>query len=74
MATDMNKHIWEGWTAGMFINELAPIVKLIMDGESWHEPFKSKAELAEWCRQNKPYYKKRIPAVTNHFAGMYNLK
>ena len=24
MATDMNKHIWEGWTVGMFISELAP--------------------------------------------------
>ena len=26
MATDMNRHIWEGWTVGMFISELAPIV------------------------------------------------
>lgn len=24
MATDMNRHIWEGWTVGMFISELAP--------------------------------------------------
>ncbi len=29
------------------------------------------------CRlvqENQPFYKKRIPAVNNHFAKMYNLK
>lgn len=30
MATDMNRHVWEGWTVGMFIDELAPIVAMIM--------------------------------------------
>lgn len=75
MATkDMNRHIWEGWTVGMFISELAPIVEMIMAGQSWQKPFTTKAELAEWCRNNQPYYKKRIPAVNNHFAKMYNLK
>ena len=36
MATDMNKHIWEGWTVGMFISELAPIVEMIMTGQTLH--------------------------------------
>lgn len=58
----------------MFIDELAPIVAMIMAGQSWRKPFSTKAELAEWCRDNQPYYKKRIQAVSNHFAKMYNLK
>ena len=44
----MNRHIWEGWTVGMFISELAPIVEMIMTGQSWRRPFTSKAELADW--------------------------
>jgi len=47
---------------------------MIMDGQSWHEPFKNKREFADRCKDNQPYYKKRIPAVANHFARMYNLK
>lgn len=74
MATDMNRHIWEGWTVGMFISELAPILEMIMTRQSWQKPFTTKAELAEWCRNNQPYYKKRILAVNNYFAKMYNLK
>ncbi len=62
----MNRHIWEGWTVGMFISELAPIVEMIMTGQSWRRPFTSKAELADWCRENQPFYKKRIPAVNKN--------
>lgn len=43
-------------------------------GRSWREPFRNKRELADWCRDNQPYYKKRIPEVNGHFARMYNLK
>ncbi|MFS2717028.1 hypothetical protein AAH068_19160 [Bacteroides uniformis] len=74
MATDMNKHVWEGWTVGDFITDLTPQIRMIMNGESRHEPFKSKQELAAWCKDNQPYYKKRIPEVNKHFATMYNLK
>lgn len=45
-----------------------------MTGRSRHRPFASKQELSDWCRENQPYYKKRIPGVNNHFARMYNLK
>ena len=48
--------------------------KMIMSGQSWREPFRNKQELADWCRDNQPYYKKRIPEVNSHFARMYNLK
>ena len=74
MATDINRHILDVWTVGIFISKLAPIVEMIMTGQSWRRPFTSKAELADWCRENQPFYKKRIPAVNNHFAKMYNLK
>lgn len=76
MVTKINKdkHVWEGWTVGDFIEELEPLVAMIMDGQSWIEPFKTKQELADWCKDNQPYYKKRIPGVNNHFARMYNLK
>ena len=47
---------------------------MIMSGQSWREPFRNKQELADWCRDNQPYYKKRIPEVNSHFAKMYNLK
>ena len=63
MATkvNMDRHIREGW-------------EMIMSGQSWREPFRNKQELADWCRDNQPYYKKRIPEVNSHFARMYNLK
>lgn len=53
MATkvNMDRYVWEGWTVGAFIRELA-----------------------DWCRDNQPYYKKRIPEVNSYFARMYNLK
>ena len=70
MATkvNMDRHV------GAFIRELAPQVEMIMSGQSWREPFRNKQELADWCRDNQPYYKKRIPEVNSHFAKMYNLK
>ena len=76
MATkiNMDRYVWEGWTVGAFIRELAPQVEMIMSGQSWREPFRNKQELADWCRDNQPYYKKRIPEVNSYFARMYNLK
>lgn len=74
MNIDFNKHIWEGWTVGMFINEIGWEVELIMKGGSMHPPFFNKLELAEWCKSNQPYYKKKIAAVNNFFALKYNLR
>lgn len=65
---------WEGWTAQDFIEELAPQVQMIMNGQSWRKPFTSKAELKTWCADNQPNYKKPIPAVYNYFAKIYNLR
>lgn len=74
MNIDFNKHIWEGWTVGMFINEIGWEVELIMKGGSMHPPFSNKQELAEWCKSNQPYYKKKIAAVNNFFALKYKLR
>lgn len=65
---DLNKHIWEGWTVGNFIDELEPQFNQIQSGNSWKNPFKTKQEVKEWCMDNQPYYKKHIPDVVNYFA------
>lgn len=52
---DLQKHIWEGWTVGDFVERLAPELDRIMSGRSWHRPFTTKQELATWCRENQPY-------------------
>lgn len=70
MATiNLNKHIWEGWTVGNFINELEPTFNLIMGGGSWQKPFTTKEQVKEWCKDNQPYYKKHIPEVVNYFVS-----
>lgn len=73
MKIDMNKHIWEGWTVADFIDDLAWQMAMIMNGEAIQKPFKNQQELSDWCRDNQPYYKKRIPEVNNYFAQKYNL-
>lgn len=71
---DFNKHVWEGWTVGSFIDELEWQVDMIMRGEAITKPFKTKTELAEWCMDNQPYHKKKIVGVNDYFAQKYNLK
>ena len=71
---DLDRNVWEGWTPRAFINALEPSIRIIMDGRSWRDPFTSKAELAEYCRDNQPYYKKRVPEVVNYFAEKYGLR
>ena len=74
IAVNSNKHIWEGWTVGDFIDSLSIEIDMIMNGSSWKKPFKTKKELSDWCKNNQSYYKKSIPEVNNYFAIMYNLK
>jgi len=54
-----DKHIWEGWTVGDFIDDIEPVFNRIV--------FKSKPELKKWIKQEQPYYKKHIPEVYNYF-------
>lgn len=71
--SNLRKEIWEGWSAQDFIDELSDEIDMIMHGESWTPPFKTKAELAKYTKENQPYYKKSIPAVNNYFANKYGL-
>ena len=73
-AINYNKHIWEGWTVGDFIDNLQDEVYIIMSNQSYIEPFNSHEELSKWCTDNQPYYKKVIPEVVSYFADKYNIK
>lgn len=68
-----SREIWEGWTVQDFIDELQPQFDMIMNGQSWQKPFKSKDELKKWCADNQPNYKKHIPEVYEHFLNKTNL-
>jgi len=57
---DRNKHIWEGWTVGDFINELElPF--------NYAKSSLNKNTIKKWCMENQPYCKKYIPEVVNYF-------
>lgn len=56
-----DKEIWEGWKVIDFINELKPQLDAIMSNNSWKKPITTHKELAKWCADNQPYYKKVIP-------------
>jgi hypothetical protein len=71
---NLQKEVWEGWTVQDFIDELEPVIDIIMRGESWTKPFQSKLELARYTKENQPYYKKTIPGVNAYFANKYGLK
>ena len=70
---DLTRNVWEGWTPLDFIRELEPSIRLIMNGESWRKPFANRTELAEYCKENQPYYKKKVPEVVEYFARIYGL-
>jgi len=70
---DKNKHIYEGWTVGDFIDDLEPIFNMIMSGQAIVEPFKTKDEVKAWCKDNQPYYKKSIAEVNNYFIKKADL-
>jgi hypothetical protein len=59
---NMNKHIWEGWTVGSFIEALDIEFK-------YHPKFKSRDEVKKWAMENQPYYKKYIPDVVDYYWG-----
>jgi len=64
-----DKHIWEGWTVGDFIDDLEPSFDTIQNGNDWglNTKFKEKSDLKKWVKENQPYYKKHIPEVYNYF-------
>lgn len=70
---NFDKHIWEGWTVRHFIEEFEPIVATIMSNNAIVKPFSNSKELAKWCVDNQPYYKKVIPDIVDYFSDKYNI-
>ena len=68
-----DKHIWEGWTVGAFIDELEWIFDMIMSGRSHIKKFTTKDEVKRWCKKEQPYYKKHIPEVYKYFVAKAGL-
>ena len=54
------KHIWEGWTVGDFIDDIEPMFDRCA-------PFMDKQSLKRWVAQEQPYYKKHVPEVYKYF-------
>ena len=71
---DMTRNVYEGWTPQDFIDELEVSVNMIMTNNSFIKPFKTKKELEDWCKDNQPYYKKKVPEVVYYFATKYGIK
>ena len=67
------RHVWEGWTVRDFIEDLAPQVRMIMEGKSIFKPFRNREQLSKWCGENQPYYKKPVPEVVAYFAEKYEI-
>ena len=65
-----DKHIYEGWTVGDFIDDLNPMFRMIQNPNipTINEKFKTRNEIMDWCMDMQPYYKKHIPEVFNYFA------
>jgi hypothetical protein len=62
-----DKHIWEGWTVGDFIDD----IEYFFDGSG--SRCTSKKQLKKWVKDNQPYYKKHIPEVYNYFLNKSGL-
>ncbi len=62
-----DKHIWEGWTVGDFIDDIEPTFDMVNSGNGRNWSFVNKKELKSWVLDEQPYYKKHIPEVYNYF-------
>ena len=70
---DLQREVWEGWTVQDFIDNLSDTIEMIMTNKSYIKPFKTKADMAKFIRENQPYYKKSIREVNDYFAKKYSL-
>lgn len=69
MESIKDKHVWEGWTVGDFIEELEPQFDTAFSTNGWFgTQLNTREDIKEWCKDNQPYYKKHIPEVYNHFV------
>lgn len=68
-----NREVWEGWTVQDFIDEVEPLVNMVMSGKAHRPPFKTGKEMQDYVRECQPYYKKPIPEVMKYFENRYHL-
>jgi len=61
-----DKHIWEGWTIGDFINDIEQTFDRTLK-QYGKKHWGNKANLKKWVKNEQPYYKKYIPEVYNYF-------
>ena len=54
----LDRVIWEGWTVQNFIDDLEPMIDMIMNYESFIEPFKTKKEISKYIRENQEIWAK----------------
>lgn len=71
MKTNLNKHVWEGWTVGNFIEEINPTFEWIIK-QYGVKHFINDLSLKQWIKQAQPYYKKHIPEVYKYFLNKLN--
>ena len=64
---DRDKHIWEGWTVGNFIDDIEPTFDMVNSGNAKNWSFPNKKALKSWVSGEQPCYKKHIPEVYNYF-------
>ena len=66
MSMNRDKHIWEGWTVGDFIDEIELTFNWTLK-QYGKKHWPSKSDLSKWVKDEQPYYKKHIPEVANYF-------
>ena len=71
MQINLNKHIWEGWTVGNFIEEINPTFNFIVK-QYGVKHWENNSGLKKWIKQEQPYYKKHIPEVYKYFLNKLN--
>ena len=72
--TNLNKHVWEGWTIQSFIDELQPMLDMANSGQSIQEMPSTRREMEKYLKENQPCYKKRIPELVDYFCVRYSIK
>lgn len=73
--SNLNRHVWEGWTVQDFIDELEPLFDMMVSNSTGFgtTSFDTDNKLKQWCMDNQPYYKKHIPEVFDYFRKKKSL-
>jgi len=64
------KELWEGWTNEAVASEIMPIFKMVMRGQSWQEPLRTKAEVKKFVDDQMPNVKRYNKDVVDYFWSM----